>query len=126
MPGVYELYIDTHFSAAHALKGYDGDCARLHGHNWSVRVFVRCSQLDTVGMGMDFRLIKGHVREVLAELDHANISDLPCFDGENPTSENIARYLYRTLGARIDTDTVRVSRIQVSETSHAGVYYWED
>ncbi len=126
MPGVYELYIETHFSAAHALKGYQGDCSRLHGHNWIVRVYVRCGMLNEIGIGIDFRIIKEHVREILQGLDHANISDLPQFCDINPSSENIARYLYTELGKRLNTDHIRVSKIKVSETPNAGVFYWEE
>jgi len=125
MPGVYELYIETHFSAAHALKGYEGDCSRLHGHNWIIRVYVRCRQLDKIGIGLDFRVIKDHVKEVLQGLDHAHINELPQFCDINPTSEHIARYLYEQLGQRINREGIAVSRIQVSETPNAGVFYYE-
>lgn len=126
MPGVFELYIETHFSAAHALKDYPGDCARLHGHNWIVRVHVRCHQLNDIGIGMDFRVIKEDVRLVLQELDHVHINELPAFSGINPTSENIAKYLFGELSRRINTDNIRVSKIKVSETPNAGVFYWEE
>ena len=126
MPGIYELYIETHFSAAHALKDYPGDCARLHGHNWIVRVYVRCRKLNDIGIGIDFRVMKDHVGEVLQSLDHVNISDLPQFCDINPTSEHIARYLYEELGKRINTGDIRVSKIKVSETPNAGVFYWEE
>jgi 6-pyruvoyltetrahydropterin/6-carboxytetrahydropterin synthase len=126
MPGIYELYIETHFSAAHALKGYQGDCARLHGHNWIIRVYVRCRKLDDIGIGIDFRVVKDHVKDVLRELDHAHINDLPHFKEVNPTSENIATYLYGELGKRINTGSIEVSKIKVSETPNAGVFYWEE
>src|SRR5512141_1368611 len=44
MPGIFEVSVETNFSAAHALRGYQGDCARLHGHNWTVRVSVSCRE----------------------------------------------------------------------------------
>lgn len=126
MSGVYELYIETHFSAAHALRGYEGDCSRLHGHNWIVRVYVRCRKLNEIGIGLDFRMIKDKVREVLRELDHTNINELPLFCETNPSSENIARYLYAELGRHINTEEVKVAKIKVSETPSAGVFYWEE
>ena len=126
MSGIYELYIDTHFSAAHTLKDYPGECARLHGHNWLVRVYVRCRQLDALGIGLDLKVMKEKVKEALQELDHAHINDLPPFRDINPTSEHIARYLYRELGRRLNTDRVRVTKIKVSETPNAGVFYWEE
>jgi 6-pyruvoyltetrahydropterin/6-carboxytetrahydropterin synthase len=126
MAGVFEIYVETHFSAAHALRGYPGDCARLHGHNWLVRVFVRCYELDDTGIGIDFRTVKDHVREVLRGLDHCNMNEIEPFSEQNPSSENIARHLYRELGRRINSAAVRVSKIQVSETPNAGAFYWEE
>lgn len=126
MAGVFEIYIDTHFSAAHALRGYPGDCERLHGHNWGVRVYVRCSALDEIGIGIDFRVVKDHVKEVLKGLDHLNINEIEAFQILNPSSENIAQHLYRELSLRLNTDTVKVFRVRVSETPGAGAVYWEE
>ena len=126
MPGIFEVYIETHFSAAHALRGYPGDCARLHGHNWIIQVYVRCRELDDIGIGIDFRVIKENVKDVLQGLDHFNMNELPAFQEDNPTSENIAKYLYRELSKRIDSDQVKVSKVKVSETPNAGAIYWEE
>jgi 6-pyruvoyltetrahydropterin/6-carboxytetrahydropterin synthase len=126
MPGIFEVAVETHFSAAHALRNYPGDCARLHGHNWIVRVFVRCRELDETGIGIDFRVVKDHVKAVLQGLDHYNMNELPPFRETNPSSENIARYLYGELSLRINSDAVKVSKIGVSETPDAGAWYWEE
>ncbi len=129
---VFELYIQTHFSAAHALKGYEGECAKVHGHNWIIEVFVRCERLNDIGIGMDFRVIKQAVKEVIQHedealrLDHANLSEHPAFVNVNPTSEHIARYIYRELSKKIHGDGIRISKIKVSETPGAGAYYWEE
>ena len=48
------MKILTDFAAAHFLRGYEGECSRLHGHNWKVEVQVTTTTLDDVGMGMDF------------------------------------------------------------------------
>lgn len=126
MAGIYEVYIKTHFSAAHALKGYSGDCARLHGHNWIIEVYVKCKKLDEIGIGVDFREIKTAVKEVLTGLDHSNLNELPAFQNTNPTSENIARYLYKEIGKMLNNDAVQVSKIRVCETPNAGAFYWEE
>lgn len=126
MNGVFEIYIETHFSAAHALRGYHGDCARLHGHNWIIRVYIRCRELDDIGIGIDFRIIKENVKDVLQKLDHANINELPAFQSINPTSENLAQYLYRELSKRLNSDRAAVSKVRVSETSSTGAFYWEE
>lgn len=126
MTSVFEVYVKTHFSAAHFLAGYDGDCARVHGHNWIIEVHVQCLRLDELGIGLDFRDIKAAVNEVTKDLDHSNLNELAAFKDSNPTSENIAMFLYKELSARINRVHVRVSRVKVSETPGAGAAYWEE
>ena len=126
MAGVFEVYVQAHFSAAHALRGYPGDCSRTHGHNWIIDVFVKCKKLNEIGIGIDFRDIKKDVKDVLKGLDHFNLNELPPFNEDNPTSENIARFLYIQLGKRLNSDVVQVSKIKVSETPGAGAFYWEE
>ena len=126
MPGIFEVYVQTHFSAAHALRGYPGDCARTHGHNWIIEVYVKCKELDQIGIGIDFRDIKQAVKIVLQDLDHFNLNELPAFKSVNPTSENIAKFLYKELGKALNSEVVKVSRIKVSETPGAGAFYWEE
>ena len=126
MGGVFEVYVKTHFSAAHSLAGYQGDCARVHGHNWIIEVFARCQKLDEIGIGIDFRDIKTGVKKVLQGLDHFNLNELPAFQNSNPTSENIAKFLYHELGQKLNSDAVRISKVKVSETPGAGAFYWEE
>ena len=113
MAEVYELYVKTHFSAAHCLKGYPGDCARMHGHNWMVEVFVRCKKLNEIGIGIDFRDIKTSIKDLLNNLDHFNLNELPAFKENNPTSENLARFIYKKLSRRLNTDDVKISKVKV-------------
>jgi len=126
MAGIFEIYIQTHFSAAHRLEGYSGDCARSHGHNWMVEVYVQCKELNDIGMGIDFREIKEAVEEVLLNLDHFDLNELELFKSVNPSAENIAKYLYGELSKRLNADATRVSKVKVSETPGAGAFYWEE
>jgi 6-pyruvoyltetrahydropterin/6-carboxytetrahydropterin synthase len=126
MPGVFEVYVQTHFSAAHSLVGYPGDCARTHGHNWIIEVFVKCKELNGIGIGIDFTDIKKAVKEVLAGLDHFNLNELPAFREVNPTSENIAKFLYEEISRKLNSGVVKVSRVKASETPGAGAFYWEE
>jgi len=126
MGGIFEVYVKAHFSAAHRLEGYQGVCARAHGHNWIVEAFVKCRELDQIGIGIAFRDIKQAVKEVLLILDHFDLNELEPFGKVNPTSENVAKYIYQELSKRLNTDTARVSKIMVCETPGAGAYYWEE
>ncbi len=126
MGDVFEVYVKSHFSAAHSLRGYPGDCSKIHGHNWIIEVYVRCSKLDAVGIGIDFRDVKTAAADVLSGLDHCDLNELPAFRQDNPTSENIARYIYRKLSEKLNGPGVRVSRVKVCETPGAGALYWEE
>lgn len=125
MAGTFEIFVKSEFSAAHCLRGYPGDCAQVHGHNWTVEVSLKCSELDRIGLGIDFREVKGAVKAVMAELDHADLNDHPYFQDLNPSSENIAVYLFHALERRLNSDRVKVSGIKVSESPGQGVIYRE-
>lgn len=120
----FELCIETHFSAAHSLRGYDGDCARLHGHNWHVRLYVICETLDELGMGLDYKRMKQELKQALEPWDHYNLNDIPPFDRINPTSENVAAELFRMMRDRLDDERVRVAKISIAETCAASVTYY--
>jgi len=126
MPGFFEISVATEFSAAHSLQGYPGNCSQVHGHNWIVEVFVRCRELNAIGIGIDFREVKRAVRESVENFDHSCLNEHPSFKTLNPSSENIAKFLYRELGARINSENAKISRVKVSETPKTGACYWEE
>jgi len=123
----YLLTTHVHFAAGHRLRGYQGDCEQLHGHNYKVEIEVRATQLDALGMGVDFRAIRTAAREVVAVLDHRLLNDIPPFDEVNPTAENIAAYVYEQLGDRlgrvVDRDHARVHAVTIWETDRDSVRY---
>lgn len=123
---MFELSIRTHFSAAHHLVGYPGSCAAMHGHNWGIDVFVRGRELDATGILVDFRLLKDSVRELLKDLDHTDLNQSTEFKTVNPTSENIARYLYRRLSSALDCAQYRIAKVTVCETPDNTSSYWPD
>ena len=122
----YTLTITTTFAAAHSLRGYPGECSRLHGHNWKVVVEVTATALDDIGMGMDFKVIRHATEEVCERLDHCYLNEVRPFDEINPTAENIAAYIHQALSAKVNTATARVSAITLWETERACVRYTEE
>lgn len=124
---MFEIFVRSEFASAHYLREYQGNCERLHGHNWSVEAVVRCQTLDNIGVGIDFRILKKHLNEVLQELDHTCLNDHPFFRDKNPSSELLAYYIYGRLKELLkDYPAVKVYRVTVCETSRAGVSYFED
>ena len=94
---MYEIKVKTGFSAAHNLKGYRGKCEHLHGHNWTVEAVFLYSALDKSGLAVDFRAARKALKDVTEKLDHAYLNDLKILKKANPTSENVARFIYDNL-----------------------------
>jgi 6-pyruvoyltetrahydropterin/6-carboxytetrahydropterin synthase len=126
MAAHYTLKIITDFACAHTLRDYPGDCKRMHGHNWKVEVEVEATALDEAGMGVDFKVIKNAARSLARTLDHRYLNDIPPFDTQNPTAENIAAYFYDSLSHTLNNPRVRVSAVTLWETERACVRYTDD
>ncbi|MCD4650451.1 MAG: 6-carboxytetrahydropterin synthase QueD [Candidatus Cloacimonetes bacterium] len=122
---MYQLNIWSHFAGAHKLIGYNGACRNLHGHNWKIRLAVLCEKTNDIGLTLDFKTIKKTMADVLDELDHSYLNDLKPFQNENPTSENIAKYLFETFSGWINDDNCQVKEVEVFESENASVTYWE-
>jgi 6-pyruvoyltetrahydropterin/6-carboxytetrahydropterin synthase len=123
---MYTLKVVSDFASAHTLRDYPGACARMHGHNWKVEAEVEASQLDEIGMGVDFKVIKRAMRELTEQLDHRYLNEIPPFDTLNPTAENIAAHLFRGLSAAMNDQRIRVKAITLWETERACVRYTEE
>lgn len=122
---MFELDIRREFSAAHSLRGYNGNCSNLHGHNWVVQIFIRSEKLDDVGIAMDFKILKKELDVILEGLDHKNLNEHPAFREKNPTSENLAMFIFRELSSKINTENICVSKVRVCESANSGASYFE-
>jgi len=121
----YTVCTSLEFAAAHVLHGYDGPCARLHGHNWRLEVEVVARDLDPVGMGMDFREIRAAANTIVEQLDHRHLNEIPPFDRVNPTAENIAAHVYARLTCMLDSDRAWVQSVTIWEADRSYVRYTE-
>lgn len=119
---MYELTIKGHFDAAHALRGYPGECRNLHGHTWDVEVTVEGHDLDDIDIVYDFKQLKEDLGGVLAQFDHGYLNEIAPFDVLSPTAENLARVVFDmmvdTVGAQ-----VKVKEIAVWESPIAKIVY---
>jgi 6-pyruvoyltetrahydropterin/6-carboxytetrahydropterin synthase len=118
----YEVIVETGFSAAHRLREYEGNCERLHGHNWKVDVTLRAHELDELGIAVDFREAKRLIHEVLEGFDHQFLNELEAFRQVNPTTENLARTICDALAARLPRG-LEVARVTAWESDHCGASY---
>jgi 6-pyruvoyltetrahydropterin/6-carboxytetrahydropterin synthase len=123
----FEVKIITDFAAAHNLRNFRGKCENLHGHNWKVEVVLRGDRLDDSGVLMDFGEVKQATREILAELDHRYLNDLPYFRERNPSSEYIAKYLFERLSDRLNSSDCQMYSVSAWESaSSCATYFGEN
>ncbi len=120
---MYELTVDAHFDAAHCLRDYPGECARLHGHTWRVAVSVQAVTLSELGLSIDFKNIAAVLDDVVERFDHQTLNDLSEFAEVNPTAENLARLLFELTSEKINNKTILVSSVTVREGERYRVTY---
>ena len=46
---MYYLKTSAAFDSAHFLKGYEGKCANIHGHRWTIEVSIKGGDLQDDG-----------------------------------------------------------------------------
>lgn len=123
---MFELMIETQFASAHQLRGYKGVCENLHGHNWKVQIFVLAERLNEIDVAIDFHELKKLAEEVIMPLDHGFLNDIFPFTEKNPSSENIAKWIFDSLRKKLDNDDVNLSAVTVWESETASATYFEE
>jgi len=123
---VFRLTVEDSFASAHQLREYKGQCERLHGHNWRVEVTVEGNELNDQGLLLDFKGIKGALSPILQGLDHTFLNELPYFQERNPTSENLAFFIFKEMEEALKTyPGIRVKEVTVWESEKARATYLE-
>lgn len=119
------------FEASHQLPYHDGQCARLHGHSWLGTVFIQGNCLEPdgpkQGMVLDYGDVKAILEPIVAQLDHHHLNDL----FPNPTSENVARWIFDRIFDRIPPEgsgkvsgqVIFLAGVRIEETCTARVTY---
>ena len=122
---MYKLNVTSDFSSAHKLNGYEGLCKNLHGHNWKVRIGILCEKVDKIGMTIDFGEVKKNLNDIMTMLDHTYLNDLEFFKENNPTSENIAKFIYHEMKKRITVQDCSMAEVEVWESDITSMLYFE-
>ncbi len=121
---MYEISQETVIAAAHQLRLAPGEGERLHGHNWRIKAVIRCEQLDSRGMVLDFNDLGRELRAFVEPWEHVFLNELEPWNDVNPTAENIARVVAEELGKKLDDARVRVVRVEVWETDTCGATFY--
>jgi 6-pyruvoyltetrahydropterin/6-carboxytetrahydropterin synthase len=114
-----EIFKEFTFEAAHRLPNLPAahKCTRLHGHSFRVAVYVTGPVAEREGWVMDFGDLKQAFKPIYDTLDHNYLNDIPGL--ENPTSENLARWIWRELAPRLPM----LSKLVIRETCTSGCVY---
>jgi 6-pyruvoyltetrahydropterin/6-carboxytetrahydropterin synthase len=117
-----EIYKEFSIEAAHRLPNVpEGHkCSRLHGHSFQVSIHVSGAVEAQQGWVMDFSDIKSAFKPVWEQLDHYYLNDITGL--ENPTSENLARWIWQQLKPRLPL----LSKVVIKETCTSGCVYTGD
>ncbi len=123
---MYKISVQKRFSASHIIKDYPGECGRLHGHNWNVKVIVKSKELNDFGMAIDFKELSQILNEVIEKLDHYHLNDIPPFNEIQPTAENLAKFFYDELKSKLaQYKNVEIDSVEIWETEKYSAIYQE-
>jgi 6-pyruvoyltetrahydropterin/6-carboxytetrahydropterin synthase len=121
---MFEVTIEETFAAGHALRNYRGKCENVHGHNYRCQVTIAGTELDSIGLLVDFVELKKTVHAVLDRMDHQWLNEFPPFDVLNPSAENMAKYIYDEVSAGLAAKAdIRVGAVRLWETDTASATY---
>ncbi len=120
---MYEIAVTSHFSGAHRLRCLRGKCEELHGHNWKVEVSVVSNRLGKDGIVIDFGVLKQKLEKILKSLDHTYLNDLSFFSRVEPSSENIAKYIFDKLRKELKGHPGILKKVTARESETSSATY---
>ena len=112
----YIVRVKKEFQSAHFLTDYHGKPEPLHGHSWTIEVFIKAEKLDRGGMGYDFIEIENFLNEILP--DYKCMNDIYDF---SPSAENLAKYFYQKIKEKYPS----LEKVVIWETKNCGAEYYE-
>jgi 6-pyruvoyltetrahydropterin/6-carboxytetrahydropterin synthase len=111
---MFTIKVQTQFRASHQLTLPDGSKEPLHHHNWAVTANVSSDKLDSTGLVMDFGQLKALVEKTVTEFDNAHLDSIDYFRQNNPSAENMAKYIFDRLEPELPSG-VKLRSIKVVE-----------
>ncbi|OHB60558.1 MAG: hypothetical protein A2167_06445 [Planctomycetes bacterium RBG_13_46_10] len=94
---MFTINVKTSFQASHQLMLPDGSKEPLHNHHWIASASVSSETLNDIGIVMDFHQLKSALDKITSEFNNISLNKIDYFCRNNPTAENIAKYIYQKL-----------------------------
>ncbi len=111
---MFTISVETHFRASHQLSLPDGSKESSHHHHWSVTANVSSNKLNNIGIVMNFHKLRELLNNIVAEFDNAALERIGHFQQNNPSAENVAKYIYQKLEPKLPK-AVKLRSIKVVE-----------
>ena len=118
---MFDITITGSFTASHCLRHYP---ERTHKHSWEVTVTVRATELDEIGLGVDFCVLQDKLEEIITPMNGSDLNSLEAFQTLNPSAENVARTIFERLAPQFETQRHKLYSVRVSEMENASATYY--
>lgn len=98
---MFTVSVETQFQASHGLVLLNGSREAMHRHDWLVIADVSSERLNSIGLVIDFHQLKAELDNIVSEFDNGSLTTVAYFRRNNPSAENVARYIYEKLEPRL-------------------------
>jgi len=111
---LFSIRVVTNFQASHQLTLTDGSKEQLHNHKWQVSAQIERTKLNRMGLVMDFNRLRRMLKSIVANFNGTQMEEIDYFQRNNSSSENVAKYIYEKLEAKLP-DELKLDYIEVTE-----------
>jgi 6-pyruvoyltetrahydropterin/6-carboxytetrahydropterin synthase len=122
---MFEASYETTFCSTHRLTKEGQPIEPNHGHDWRVEVTAAGSDLDAIGVVVDFENLKHAVAAVAQEFHYRDMNEHPAFAAQSPSAEAVARHFFREVKARLGAEGSLLRRVRVWEAPGCSASYQE-
>ena len=121
---MFIISVERHFLASHQLVLPDGSKEPVHEHDWVVTVDVGSEKLNNMGVVMDFKTLQAMIDKIIAGFSNMALERIDYFQQNNPSAENVAKYIYEELRMGLAED-IKLLNVRVVEEPGCSAAYYE-
>ncbi len=111
---MFTISVERHFQASHQMILPDGSKEPVHQHDWVVTADLSSERLNNMGVVMDFRALQAMIDKTVAGFDNSELESIGYFQQNNPSAENVAKYIYEKLLIELP-EGVKLQNVRVVE-----------
>jgi 6-pyruvoyltetrahydropterin/6-carboxytetrahydropterin synthase len=111
---MFSISVERHFRASHQLTLPDGSKEPVHDHDWVVTADLSSEKLNNMGVVMDFRALKAMIDKTVAGFNNKALDSIGYFQRNNPSAENVAKYIYEKLLSELP-EGVKLQNVRIVE-----------